>query len=102
MDILDKMLLRLPCNACSGSYEVPLSDILLSHNIVHCGCPVPQETECPPIFQVRLFDLRTIRKFEKAWQGLAERAQLDGGELVLRSVASQEFESKPRGESDDG
>jgi hypothetical protein len=81
MNILDKVLLQLPCGACGGSYEIPLSDILLSHNMVHSGCPVPQETECLPVFQIRLFDLRTIRKFEKAWQDLAERAQLVAANL---------------------
>ena len=35
MNILDKGALRLPGGACRVSYEV--TDILLSHNIVHSG-----------------------------------------------------------------
>ncbi len=53
MNILDAVSIRLPCNACGHIYEVPLRDVLLSHTAVRCGCPVTQETECPPVFQVR-------------------------------------------------
>ena len=53
MNILDAVSIRLPCNACGQTYEVPLRDVLLSHIVVRCGCPVTQEAECPPVFQVR-------------------------------------------------
>ncbi len=83
-DILDHAFIRMPCNACGQTYEVPLSDVLLSHTVVRCGCPVHQETECPPLFQIRLFDREPIKTLSSAWHQLANRANSDGGELVLR------------------
>ena len=71
MNILDAVSIRLPCNACGQTYEVPLRDVLLSHTIVRCGCPVAQETECPPVFQVRLFDREPIEALSSAWERLA-------------------------------
>jgi hypothetical protein len=64
MNILDAVSIRLPCNACGQTYEVPLRDVLLSHTVARCGCPVTQETECPPVFQVRFIRSRTHRGSE--------------------------------------
>jgi len=83
MNILDHVFIRLRCNQCGQTYEVPLNDILLSHTVVRCGCPVPQETECPPVFQIKLFDQEPIRALSMAWDQLARRAHADGGELVI-------------------
>lgn len=84
LDILDHAFIRMPCNACGQTYEVPLRDVLLSHTMARCGCPVHEETECPPVFQIRLFDREPIEALSTAWQRLARRAGSDGGELVLR------------------
>jgi hypothetical protein len=54
MDILSLAAIQLQCFECGGSYLVPLRDILLSHKVLHDGCPVQAETECPPVFQSRL------------------------------------------------
>ncbi len=93
MNILDHVSIRLPCNQCGQTYEVPLSDVLLSHAVVRCGCPVPQETECPPVFQIRLFDHEPISALSLAWEQLAKRADLDGGELVFSSPGRQATEN---------
>ncbi len=84
LDILDQAFIRMPCNACGQTYEVPLRDVLLSHTMVRCGCPVYEETECPPLFQIRLFDREPIEALSSAWQRLVRRASSDGGELVLQ------------------
>jgi quercetin dioxygenase-like cupin family protein len=89
MNILDAVSIRLPCNACGQTYEVPLRDVLLSHTVVRCGCPVAQETECPPVFQVRLFDREPIEALSSAWERLASRALADGGDLVISATESQ-------------
>src|ERR1035438_7787232 len=73
MNILDAVSIRLPCNACGQTYEVPLRDVLLSHTVVRCGCPATQETECPPVFQVRLFDREPIEALSSAWERLASQ-----------------------------
>jgi len=83
MNILDHVAIRLPCNACGQSYEVPLSDVLLSHTMIRCGCPVAQDTECPPVYQIRLFDRESVETLNSAWETLARGAQVAGGELVI-------------------
>ena len=83
MDILSFAAIRMPCHHCGQGYSVPLSDILLSHKIMHEGCPVAQETECPPVFQSRLASQSAIENLRRAWRRLEKRAQQDGGELVL-------------------
>lgn len=83
MDILSVAAIRLPCSWCGESYEVPLRDILLSHKIMHEGCPVAEETECPPVSQARLASEWAVKALDQAWRRLERRAAADGGELVL-------------------
>ncbi len=83
MNILDTVGIRLPCQSCGGTYQVPLRDVLLSHTMLHEGCPAREETECPPVFQSRLFERKDIEELQRAWNQLDERARADGGELVL-------------------
>ena len=52
MNILDHVSIRLPCNQCGQTYEVPLSDVLLSHAVVRCGCPVPQKRSARLCFRL--------------------------------------------------
>jgi len=87
MDILSLAAIQLQCFECGGSYLVPLRDILLSHEILHDGCPVEAETECPPVFQSRLASQRAINALDEAWCQLERRANADSGELVLMSTA---------------
>ncbi len=84
-DILSKIAIKLP-SACGTAYEVPLRDVLLSHQLLRQGCPVAEETECPPVHQARLFPEESLRAFEHAWNRLEEWAQSDGGTLVIRMV----------------
>ena len=89
MDILSVAAIRLPCSRCGGSYEVPLRDILLSHQIMHEGCPAPVETECPPVFQSRLASESAIKALGRVWRRVERRAAADGGELVLSGLNSK-------------
>ncbi len=83
MDILFVAAIRVPCSWCSDSYTVPLRGILLSHKIMHEGCPVAEETECPPVFQSRLASEWAVKALSQAWRRLERRAAADGDELVL-------------------
>jgi hypothetical protein len=83
MNILEVLSVRIPCTACEQFYEVPLKDILLSHEMLEQGCPVHDETECPPVFQIRLIPRNVLNDFVKAWQRLEENVHRDNGELVL-------------------
>ena len=99
LDILDHAFIRMPCNACGQTYEVPLRDILLSHTLVRCGCPVHEETECPLIFQVRLFDREPIKVLSAVWEQLAARARPTGvnvysGRVVRPLIATLQMDVK--------
>jgi quercetin dioxygenase-like cupin family protein len=84
VDILDAVVIRLPCKRCGQAYEVPLQDVLISHNIMkHRACSIPRETECPPLAQICLAEQEDVEALQSAWNRLQERAQKDGGELVL-------------------
>jgi hypothetical protein len=83
MNILDAIAISLPCHSCGGNYQVPLRDVLLSHRMLHQGCPVSQETECPPVFQSRLFERGDMEDLQRVWSRLENRARSDGGKLVL-------------------
>jgi hypothetical protein len=65
MDILSLAAIQLQCFECGGSYLVPPRDILLSHKILHDGCPVEAETECPPVFQSRLASQGAINALDE-------------------------------------
>lgn len=94
MNILDTVGISLPCQSCGNTYQVPLRDVLLSHTILHEGCPVRQETECPPVFQSRLFERKDIEELQRVRNQLDQRARADGGRLVLMtSSAPDETES---------
>ena len=90
MDILDNAAIKLLCRTCDHYYEVPLRDILLSQEIVHCGCPVPHETECPPVYQVRIFDSKVAEALQTAWRAASHCAELAGGELVVLPTQEKE------------
>jgi hypothetical protein len=82
MDILNSIGIRVRCRNCGGAYLVPLSDVLLSHELLHQGCPVAQETECPPPFQARFAPRLEIEALVRAWRAIEDRARVNGGELV--------------------
>jgi len=69
MNILEALSVRIPCTVCERFYEVPLNDILLSHQMLEQGCPVPDETECPPLFQTRLIPREVLTDFGRVGPG---------------------------------
>ncbi len=85
MNILDSIAVRLPCRRCGEEYEVPLRDIVLSHAMLHEGCPVLEESECPPLAQSKLIGLGPLEDLQYIWDRLEESARAAGGRLVLHS-----------------
>ena len=83
MNILEALSVRIPCTVCGEFYEVPLTDILLSYRMLEQGCPVSDETECPPLFQTRLIPREVLHDFVKAWQQLEKSVHRDNGDLVF-------------------
>ncbi|HJT68629.1 MAG TPA: hypothetical protein VJ731_00440 [Terriglobales bacterium] len=83
MDILDSVVVMMPCCSCSQQYGVTLKQALLSQEMLHDGCPVSDERECPPLYWSHVADERLARELQDVWQRLEERAAKIGGELKL-------------------
>lgn len=83
MDILNEVAVNIRCNACSGEYLLPLKQALLSHQMLHDGCPVTDERECPPLQWSHLAGEQLLREFQNVWSRLEEQVRGVGGELTL-------------------
>lgn len=83
MDILEAITVELGCAACGGQYELSLKQILLSQDMLHEGCPVENQRECPPLFYADLADRELIQELQRAWLRLEEKTQADGRKLLL-------------------
>ena len=84
MDILEFVAIEIPCVACGGRYEVTLKQVTLSQKMLHEGCPIRVETECPPLAQSGLVDQELIQELQDIWGRLEEKVHGTGGELKLR------------------
>lgn len=87
MNIVELLYVRMPLQPPGEFYEVPLSDILLSHQMLEQGCPAQDETECPPLFQTRLIDRDVLNDFVKAWSRLEASVHQDVGEVAVRNAS---------------
>jgi hypothetical protein len=85
LDLLQCAVIRVPCIACGQRYEVSLRRVLLSQEMMHDGCPVSVETECPPLFCAPLADENAVRDLERSWARLSELVRVRGLDLALRS-----------------
>jgi hypothetical protein len=83
MDILDVIAIEVPCQACGGRYEITLRQIALSQRMMHDGCPVRAETECPPLFYSGFVDRDLARDIQQVWTRLEKEARGIGGEVIL-------------------
>ncbi len=83
MDILEAIAIESRCPTCGGQYEVSLRQILLSQNMLHEGCPVEDQRECPPLFFADLADREVIRELERVWLRLEEKTRTAGMKLLL-------------------
>jgi hypothetical protein len=84
MDILEFVAIEIPCVACGGRYEVTLKQVALSQKMLHEGCPIRVETECPPLSQSGLVDQELVQELQSVWGRLEEKVRGTDGELKLR------------------
>jgi hypothetical protein len=84
-DLLESLAVRVPCAACGEHYDISLRQVLLSQQMMHEGCPVPTETECPPIFHAPLAEGKAVRELERSWSRLTALLRAKGLDLVLRA-----------------
>lgn len=83
MDILEAITIELGCAACGGQYEISLKQVLLSQNMLHEGCPVEDQRECPPLFYADLVDRELIQELQHVWLRLEEKTHAAGRKLSL-------------------
>ncbi len=83
LDILRHVSVSVPCPVCGQHYTVTLRQVLLSQQLLHEGCPVAAETECPQVNYAALADETTLREFERAWTRILGDVQGSGLELTL-------------------
>ena len=82
-DILELVSIEIPCSACGGRYEVTLKQVALSQKMLHEGCPVQVERECPPLFYSGLVGRELVQELQMVWARLEEKAREASGELKL-------------------
>lgn len=83
MDILEAVSVTMPCGACSSEYELTLRQLVLSQQMLHEGCPVSDERECPPLYWSQIVDEQLARELQSIWKRLENRVHKAGGELKL-------------------
>lgn len=83
MDILEIVAIEIPCKTCGGRYEVTLKQVALSQQIMHEGCPVRAETECPPLFYAGFVDRELTQDLQRVWARLEQEARAAAGEVKL-------------------
>jgi hypothetical protein len=83
MDILEMVGIEIPCRSCGGRYEVSLKKIALSQQMLHAGCPVRAETECPPLLLSGFVDQELTQDLQKIWSRLEKEAHGVNGEVKL-------------------
>jgi len=66
-----------------GRCEVTLKQVALSQRMLHEGCPVQVERECPPLFCSGLVGQELVQELQRVWTHLEEKAREAGGELKL-------------------
>lgn len=86
MDILDSIAIMIPCVVCGGRSEVTLKQVALSQKMMHDGCPVHDERECPPQYYAPLIDRQLVQDLRQLWARLEQEAQAAGGELRLHGT----------------
>lgn len=94
MDILEAVAVAMQCASCSRQYEVTLKQVLLSHQMLHDGCPVSDERECPPLYLSRIVDEQLASELQSVWDRLEDRARKVGGELTLLSTGLAAHDEK--------
>jgi hypothetical protein len=83
LDLLQQIAVRVPCTTCGQSYEVSLRHVLLSQGMLHEGCPVATETECPPLSYAGLANEAALLQFELAWSRLVDQVRAAGFDLTV-------------------
>ncbi len=83
IDILQYVSVSLPCPACGQHYDVPLRQVFLSQQMLHEGCPVAAETECPQVTYAVLVNEATLGEFQRVWTRLVAQVRQSGFDVTV-------------------
>jgi hypothetical protein len=86
MDILEMVGIEISCRSCGGRYEESLKKIALSQQMLHEGCPVRAESECPPLFLSGFVDRELTQDLQRIWSRLEKEARAANGEVKLHAA----------------
>lgn len=88
-NLLEVLGLELPCPLCGHFYRLPLKSVAISQRMLHEGCPVSDERECPPIFYGPLVAPSLLHDLQSSCARLAVRARELGGRVVALSSKAE-------------
>lgn len=83
IDILQHVSVSVPCPACGQHYDVPLRQVLLSQQMLHEGCPVATETECPQVTYAVLVNEAILADFQRSWARLVAQVRHSGFDVTV-------------------
>ena len=78
--------LRSHAGTAGGGTRYPSKKIALSQQMLHEGCPVRAETECPPLFLSGFVDQELTQDLQRIWSRLEKEARGVNGEVKLHSA----------------
>jgi hypothetical protein len=62
LDILEAVAIEIPCSARGGRYDLTFKQVALSQEMMHEGCPVQVEDECPPLAYSGVVDQEVVQE----------------------------------------
>ncbi len=86
MDILDCIFIVARCQGCGGTYEVSARVARSAATMLHEGCPVQNERNCPELSYASLIDPGALDALAEAWARVEATARARGSDVLLRSA----------------
>lgn len=83
IDILQYVSVSVPCPGCGQHYDVPLRQILVSQQMLHEGCPVASDTECPQVTYAVLANEAILEDFQRSWARLVAQIRHSGFDITV-------------------
>ena len=88
MDILDHVYLVAHCEDCKEATEVSARIARNAETMLHEGCPVQNERNCPERYYASLIDPAALDELARAWAHVEASARSRGSDVLLRSEPS--------------
>ena len=77
-DLLEHVLVTVPCNVCDDSYTVPASVVRTSQELLADGCSGTSSYECDATYYATLVEHDAIESLTHAWADFCRSATTHG------------------------